>query len=40
MPNNVIITELTEHTIAVIWRYMKSIVWIHVRGLLGEAPSE
>jgi hypothetical protein len=32
--------ELSEHTVAAVWRYLKTIAWIHLRGLLAEAAVE
>ncbi len=32
--------ELNEHTVAAVWKYLKTIAWIHLQGLLAEAPLE
>jgi hypothetical protein len=32
--------ELNEHTMAAVWKYLKTLAWIHVRGLLAEAPGK
>jgi hypothetical protein len=26
--------ELNENTMAAVWRYLKTIVWVHLQGLL------
>lgn len=38
MSTQAIERELNEHTISVLWKYMKCIVRMHVRGLLAEVP--
>ncbi|BBL76778.1 hypothetical protein [Methylomagnum ishizawai] len=32
--------ELNEHTMAAVWKYLKTIAWIHLQGLLAEVPAE
>jgi len=32
--------ELNEHTVSAVWKYLKTIAWIHLQGLLAEVPSE
>jgi hypothetical protein len=32
--------ELNEHTLSVVWRYLKSIIWVHLRGVLGREPEQ
>jgi hypothetical protein len=36
MPTTIIEFELNEHTFAVLWKYVKSILWFHVQGFLTE----
>lgn len=31
--------ELNENTLAVIWKYLKTIAWVHLQELLSKAPS-
>lgn len=37
MSTTIIEFELNEHTFAVLWKYMKYILWFHVRGFLAES---
>jgi hypothetical protein len=32
--------ELNEHTMAAVWKYLKTIAWIHLQGLLAEASGK
>lgn len=32
--------ELNEHTLAALWKYLKTIASIHLRALLGEGPAK
>jgi len=34
--NNQTEVELNENAFASIWKHLKSIIWIHLRGLLGK----
>jgi len=31
--------ELSEHTLATLWKYTKYILWFHVQGVLSETES-
>ncbi|SMF96944.1 hypothetical protein SAMN02949497_4358 [Methylomagnum ishizawai] len=32
--------ELNEHTMAAVWKYLKTIAWIHLQSLLAEVPAK
>jgi hypothetical protein len=40
MRDAIIERELNEHTVAAVWKYLKTIAWIHLEGLLAEVPAE
>lgn len=40
MRDSLVERELNEHTLAALWKYLKTIAWIHLRELLGEAPGQ
>jgi hypothetical protein len=31
--------ELNENTMAAVWKYLKTIVWIHLQGLPAKTPN-
>jgi len=39
MSTTIIEFELNEHTFAVLWKYIKYILWFHVQGLLAESET-
>ena len=32
--------ELNENTLAAVWKYLKTLAWVHLRELLAKAPGE
>jgi hypothetical protein len=31
--------ELTEHTMAAVWKYLKTLVWVHLQDLVARTPN-
>jgi hypothetical protein len=36
MHSTMIERELNENTLAAVWKYLKTLVWVHWQGLLAE----